>query len=67
MAAFDWQAMMRAGIGQRRIPVADFWNMTPVELLLVVNPERASSKPMGRTGFEIIQAQFPDNRGDSNE
>lgn len=67
MAAFDWTAMMRVGIGQLRIPVDEFWRMTPAELMLVINPDGTLARPMGRSGFDAMQAQFPDENGGLNE
>ena len=67
MAAFDWAAMIRVGIGQLRLPVADFWALTPVELMILVNPDGSQIRPMGRSGFEAMQAQFPDEFGGLDE
>ena len=37
-APFDWPALMRAGISGLGLRPADFWDLTPAELMLMLGP-----------------------------
>jgi len=66
VAAFDWGAMLVAGVNHLKIPVRDFWNLTPAELMFLISPTQTSGS-LGRTGFETLLAHFPDDVGENNE
>ena len=55
----DWGALLRAGLGQRGLRPAEFWALTPAELMLMLGAGGAV-RPMGRTGFEALAGAWPD-------
>lgn len=59
MAAFDWPAMMRAGIGEMGLKPAEFWNLTPAEFLLM-SGIAGGPAPLKRSGLEALLERFPD-------
>ena len=63
MIRFDWAGLLRAGalIGLRP---AEFWQLTPAELRLLMGKDGGSA-PLTRTRLEELAAAFPDeNRED---
>lgn len=59
MSRIDWPGLMRAGLGHLRLRPAEFWALTPAELMLMLGLG-ASSAPMGRAGFEALARAHPD-------
>jgi uncharacterized phage protein (TIGR02216 family) len=59
MSGFDWPAMMRAGMTGLGLTPAQFWALTPAELMLMLG-QGASATPMGRARLEEMLAAFPD-------
>lgn len=57
--AFDWPALLRAGLQVLRMNPQEFWSLTPAELgmLLGLDPRPA---PMGRARFLDLLAAHPD-------
>lgn len=62
-AAFDWPALMRAGIGGAKLRPAEFWALTPVELMLLLGVEGRGA-PMGRARLMELARAFPDRAAD---
>ena len=62
MRAFDWPAMMRAGMLGLGLKPAEFWALTPAELHVMAG-QRLRSPVMGRDGLERLLAAFPDETG----
>ncbi len=58
----DWAGMMRLGLAELRLTPAEFWALTPAELL-VVSGRGARIAPMGRERFEALAARYPDEAG----
>ncbi|MFT6933382.1 MAG: putative phage protein (TIGR02216 family) [Paracoccaceae bacterium] len=58
---FDWPSLMRTGILGLGLRPAQFWELTPAEMLLMIGDGRADA-PMGRAGLEALAAQFPDTQ-----
>lgn len=56
---FDWPGLMRAGMQGLGLTPAQFWALTPAELLLMLG-EPGATAPMGRAGLEALAARFPD-------
>ena len=56
---FDWPALMRAGMRGLGLSPAQFWDLTPAELQLLLG-EGAGGKPMGRDRLTELMAAFPD-------
>jgi uncharacterized phage protein (TIGR02216 family) len=57
--AFDWPALLRAGLQGLGLTPRDFWELTPAELLLMLG-EAPQLTPLGRAGLEALIARFPD-------
>ncbi len=62
---FDWPGLMRAGIQGLGLKPAEFWALTPAELLLMLG-ETGGAAPMGRAGLEALAARFPDHKDTSD-
>lgn len=56
---FDWPGLMRAGLQGLGLTPAQFWALTPAELLTMLG-EGPGAAPMGRAGLEALSARFPD-------
>jgi len=55
---------MRIGIGELRLRPAEFWALTPAELLVAAGRTRGVA-PLDRAGFEALARQWPDEgKGD---
>jgi uncharacterized phage protein (TIGR02216 family) len=64
MAGFDWPALMRAGMRGLGLRPAEFWDLTPAELRLLLGDETA--KPMNRDRLSELMSAFPDrDEGDT--
>ena len=59
MSAFDWPALMRAGLHGLRLTPEQFWNLTPAELSLMlgIGPQ---TRPLGRDRLNDLIRAFPD-------
>ncbi len=63
----DWAALLRAGLHGLRLAPADFWTLTPVELMLMLGADKAGA-PMGRTRLDELARAYPDRaKGASDE
>lgn len=61
MSKLDWPGLMRAGIRGAGLRPAEFWALTPAELMMVLGVEPGAA-PMGRAGLEALAARYPDER-----
>jgi len=59
MSGFDWPDLMRAGMRGLGLQPAQFWQLTPAELLLMLG-EGATDAPMGRARLEELAKAYPD-------
>ncbi|MHA6262176.1 rcc01693 family protein [Arenibacterium sp. CAU 1754] len=67
MSAFDWPALMRAGVQGLRLTPEAFWRLTPAELRLMLG-QGGGEAPLSRTGLDALMAAYPDKRqGDDHE
>lgn len=57
--AFDWPALMRAGLRGLGLKPEEFWRLTPVELGLLLG-EPTTARPMGRDRLAELLRQWPD-------
>lgn len=55
----DWGALLRAGLGRLGLRPAEFWALTPAELMLMLGAG-GGVRPMGRAGFEVLAGAWPD-------
>lgn len=61
MNGIAWPALMRAGLRDLGLRPAEFWALTPAELMVMLGRDRDSG-PMDRAGFDALRAAFPDER-----
>lgn len=61
MHAFDWPALMRAGIRGLGLAPCEFWDLTPAELQVLLG-EGSGGQPMGRARLDQLMAAFPDQK-----
>ncbi len=63
----DWAALLRAGLHGLRLSPADFWALTPADLMLMLGADKTGA-PMGRTRLEELARTYPDRvKGASDE
>lgn len=62
MTGFDWPVLMRAGLRGLGLSPAEFWDLTPAELRLLLG-EGSEAKPMGRSRLDELMTAFPDTNG----
>ena len=61
----DWPGLMRAGLRGLGLKPAEFWALTPAELLVMMGLAGADA-PMGRARLEELARAFPDSDGDGH-
>jgi uncharacterized phage protein (TIGR02216 family) len=59
MSRLDWPGLMRAGIRGLGLRPAEFWQLTPAELALMLG-EAAASPPLTRARLQQLAAKWPD-------
>ncbi|GKY88733.1 rcc01693 family protein [Sinisalibacter aestuarii] len=57
---FDWAGLMRLGLRGLGLKPAEFWALTPAELLVLLGRDGAES-PLGRARLEELARAFPDH------
>ena len=57
--AFDWPALMAAGLRGLGLKPAEFWALTPAELAFLLG-HGDGRLPMDRAGLDALAARFPD-------
>ncbi|WP_297341822.1 rcc01693 family protein [Pseudophaeobacter sp.] len=55
----DWPGLMRAGLGGLRLQPAEFWDLTPLELQLLLGPA-VQAPSLTRSGLQALMQRFPD-------
>ncbi|WP_373353215.1 phage tail assembly chaperone [Pseudoroseicyclus sp. CXY001] len=58
MSALDWPGLMRLGLGRLRLKPAEFWALSPAELMVMLGIEGGGA--MGRERLADLAARFPD-------
>lgn len=61
VSGFDWPALMRVGVAGGLKP-AEFWVLTPAELVLVLGLE-AVEKPLNRARLAELDRMYSDIKG----
>ena len=56
---FDWGALMRAGIKGLGLRPAEFWALTPAELMLMLG-QGGPQAPLLGDGLAALMAAYPD-------
>lgn len=60
---FDWDFLMRFGLGALGLAPRDFWRMTPREFDAAAKGRAGvfrDGRPMTRTRFDALAARYPD-------
>lgn len=57
---FDWAGLLRLGLCGLRLTPAQFWALTPAELMLMLGKEGGAA-PLGRARLEELARAFPDH------
>lgn len=62
MSGIEWPALMRAGLGRLGLRPAEFWALTPADLMVMlgVGGERDAGGPMGRARLADLLCRYPD-------
>lgn len=55
----DWPGLMRAGLTGLGLRPCEFWDLTPLELQLLLGPA-AMARSLDRSGLEALMRRFPD-------
>lgn len=56
---FDWPGLMRLGFRGLSLRPAEFWALTPAELMVMLGREGGDA-PLGRARLEELARAFPD-------
>lgn len=68
MSRFDWPGLLRVGLKGLGLRPAEFWALTPVELMLLLGLDGGEEAAMGRSRLEELIRAFPDRtKGNSDE
>lgn len=62
MKGFDWPLLMRAGLRGLGLRPAEFWALTPAELVVMLGGGDGAA-PLSRSRLEELARAFPDNDG----
>ncbi|MBU2960139.1 phage tail assembly chaperone [Citreicella sp. C3M06] len=66
MQRFDWGILLRAGVRGLGLKPREFWDLTPVELRLMLGEDNGAA-PMGRARLDELLSAFPDDaKGDGS-
>ena len=63
MNGLDWPGLIRAGLHGLGLAPSAFWQLTPVELRIMLGAE-AARQPLTRARLAELAAEFPDIRKD---
>lgn len=55
----DWAGLLRRGLRELRLAPADFWALTPVELMMMLGLDEAEA-PLTRARLAELAAAYPD-------
>lgn len=61
--AFDWPALMRAGLRHLALRPVEFWALSPIELMVMLGMESGTTA-MARTRLEELAQAYPDHSGE---
>lgn len=59
-ARFDWPGLLRLGLKGLGLQPAEFWALTPVELMIMLGLDQGGAAPLGRDRLEELARAFPD-------
>ncbi|WP_425090959.1 rcc01693 family protein [Tropicimonas sp. S265A] len=67
MTGLDWPGLMRVGLKGLGLRPAEFWALTPVELMVLLGADGNADAPLGRSRLEELIRQFPDRTEDDTD
>jgi uncharacterized phage protein (TIGR02216 family) len=59
MTLLDWPGLMRAGMKGLGLTPEEFWNLTPIELKIMLGSD-GPSPAISRARFDELAAAYPD-------
>lgn len=62
----DWPGLMRAGLRGAGLKPDEFWQLTPLELMVLLGRE-AGQAPITRSRLEELAAAYPDKNGEASD
>lgn len=60
MSQFNWSALMQLGLHQLRLTPDQFWNLTPIELVIIASGTATANSSLTRKRLAELSVQFPD-------
>lgn len=66
MSGLDWPGLMRAGLGALRLRPAEFWDLTPAELRVLLGQD-ALGAPLLRAGLDGLMRDWPDQEREASD
>jgi uncharacterized phage protein (TIGR02216 family) len=60
VSGFDWPGLMRHGLRGLGLAPAEFWALTPAELLVKLGLDGGQAAPLNRARMFELAARFPD-------
>lgn len=67
MKGIDWGRLLRLGIVEIGLRPAEFWELTPAELMLMAGADGQGRAGLTRPGLEALMARFPDRPASRKE
>lgn len=65
MTPLPWNDLMRLGLVELGLAPDVFWNLTPMELVMIAGLGGQGTQSITRSGFEELLRQFPDKKESS--
>ena len=59
-ATLDWPGLMQAGLHGIGLRPAEFWALTPIELMVMLGRDQAAGTGFTRDRLESLLRQYPD-------
>lgn len=67
MSRIDWARLIRLGVAEIGLRPAEFWDLTPAELMLIAGLDGRGRMVMTRSGLDALMARFPDRTAPKGE
>lgn len=64
MQRIDWARLLGVGLTRLALKPAEFWALTPAELMLMLGPVQGA-RPLDSTGLDTLLAAYPDQQGET--
>jgi uncharacterized phage protein (TIGR02216 family) len=63
VSRIDWPGLMRLGLRGLGLTPAEFWALTPAELMLMLGEAGGATPPLTRARLMELAAAYPDAEG----